>query len=188
MLKYFDCEIKKYILPDIERLTKEIRPIGREGLKGCTIPLAMFLFSILDLFGFLIREGEPTVNKRDATNENLEYMFSGQKFLPAAYSENSKILVNLFRHGLMHQVFPKACGISKAGNKELISFENDMLNLNVDRLSQDVVNVLNRINLVIVDERDNSLTLRMNAGLDFLQQKDFEQLGKLTASQLKNRT
>ena len=54
ILNFLNGEVKKYLIPDIERLEK-LRPQGPEGLAACTIPTAMFLFVIVDLFGYLVR-------------------------------------------------------------------------------------------------------------------------------------
>ncbi len=56
VLGFFDNEVSMYILKDIDRLTNEIRPDKDTGLRGCTVALAMMLFAIIDLFGYLTRD------------------------------------------------------------------------------------------------------------------------------------
>jgi len=54
ILCFLNGEVKKYLIPDIEQLNS-IRPQGPEGLVACAIPTAMFLFVIVDFFGYLVR-------------------------------------------------------------------------------------------------------------------------------------
>ncbi|MBN1804624.1 MAG: hypothetical protein JW837_05195 [Sedimentisphaerales bacterium] len=102
----FDNEISFYVLPDIERLTKEIRP-DSNGQKGCTIPLAMMLFSVIDFLGFLMRNGKDA-DKKD-TYKNFHYLLSKSGYFPRKYSENKNCekIVKLFRHGIIHQFFQR---------------------------------------------------------------------------------
>lgn len=169
---FFNCEIRKYILPDINRLTNEIKPRGNEELEGCTVPLAMMLFAIIDLFGYLTRD-DPNPSKKQ-TFKNAEYLFS--KYFPDVYSDNCGKIIKLFRHGLIHQFFPKATGISKAGSRYPLIFATDVLNLNVDILSADVVNALAKLRKEVFEELDKELILRINDRLDLLAKEDYEEL------------
>ncbi len=54
VLSFFDAEVSMYILKDIEKLN-EIRP-DKDGLCGCTVPLALMLFAVVDFFGYLTRD------------------------------------------------------------------------------------------------------------------------------------
>src|SRR6185369_15852705 len=62
---FFDFAITNYVLGDLQRLTHEVRPEGIAGLRGCTVPLALALFSVIDLFGYLLRDEEVTPRKID---------------------------------------------------------------------------------------------------------------------------
>ena len=74
ILNFMNGEVSQYLIPDIERLTA-LRPQGAKGTAGCTIPTAMFLFAITDLFGFLIRD-DCRKPKLEDTKGNLEAIFS----------------------------------------------------------------------------------------------------------------
>lgn len=175
---FFDAEISMYVLPDIDRLTNEIRPDNR-GLRGCTIPLAMLLFAVIDLFGFLMRP-DKRANKRK-TSRNFEFLLSESNYFPPeTYSESWERIVRLFRHGVMHQFFPKASGIAKAGlNRPLIYEENNIPILNVDILSRDLVQAIDQIRSDVVDGTDQELIVRMNSRLDSLAEDDYQELDEL---------
>jgi hypothetical protein len=176
---FFDAEISMYVLPDIDRLTNEIRPDNR-GLRGCTIPLAMLLFAVIDLFGFLMRPDE-RANKRK-TWKNFKYLLSQKSgYFPRTYDDNWKKIMGLFRHGVMHQFFPKASGIAKAGpNRPLIYEENNIPVLNIDILSRDLVQAIDQIRRDVVDGTDQELVVRMNSRLDSLAEDDYQELEELS--------
>lgn len=171
---FFDGAIDLYVLPDIQRLTDEIRPdnVGpSSGLRGCTIPLAMMLFAAIDLFGFLTRP-EPNADKLQ-TSRNMRYFLGERDYFEQTYEDNSKLLVEIYRHGLMHQIFPKASAIAKAGaDQPLIDRQRGNHILNVDRLSTDVVAAMQRIRQDLEENRHPELTARMNGRLRQLQEED----------------
>jgi len=182
----FDNEISFYVLPDVERLTNEIRP-DSNGQRGCTVPLAMMLFSIIDFFGFLMRDDENA--RKTETLQNYEYLLTKSGYFPRIYSEgkNCKKIVKLFRHGMIHQFFPKASAISKAGKDKPLIFEDvsgtiKIPILNVDVLSKDLVDAISKIQEDIInnEEGNKELILRMNSRLDLLAKEDYEDLDKLT--------
>ena len=148
MQNFFDNEICTFVLPDIDRLTNEIRP-NEQGLGGCTVPLAMILFSLIDLFGFLMRPDQ-NANKRN-TRRNFEHLLSESRYFSETYTENWHMILSLFRHGIMHQFFPKASGIAKAGtNTPLIFNHENIPTLNVDVFSPDLVQRLIRLELILL--------------------------------------
>lgn len=177
VLAFFDTEVKLYILGDIERLTNEIRP-DATGLRGCTVPLAMLLFAVIDLFGYLIRDDSDP--KKTDTLGNYRYLFSQKAgFFPKPYEDNCDKIVKLFRHGLIHQFFPKASGIAKAGSYHLIFESSGILNLNVDALAKDVQEALTKIKQSVIQNQDATLATRINSRLDKLAKEDYETLCKL---------
>jgi hypothetical protein len=143
------------------------------------VPLAMMLFAVIDLFGYLSRD-DATPRKTD-TLGNFEYLMSEKvNLFPKIYSDNCEKIVKLFRHGLIHQFFPKASGISKAGLRYPLIFESTGIpNLNVDVLSKDVQEALERLKRSIVENRDPDLVERINSRLDKLAKEDYETLNSL---------
>lgn len=180
MQSFFDNEICNFVLPDIDRLTNEIRP-NEQGLRGCAVPLSMMLFSLIDLFGFLMQPDQ-NANKRN-TRRNFEYLLSESGYFTETYSANLHMILTLFRHGIMHQFFPKASGIAKAGdNKPLIFVNENIPTLNVDVLSADLVRAIDHIRANVLNGNDSDLILRMNNRLDELAQDDYDELAEFNES------
>ncbi len=101
-------------------------------------------------------------------------------FFPNIYKDNCEKIVKLFRHGLIHQFFPKASGIAKAGLANQLIFESSGIpNLNVDILSKDVIDALEKIKKSITENRDTNLVERINSRLDKLAKEDYETLNSL---------
>lgn len=176
ILNFLNGTVKKYLIPDIERLEK-LRPQGPEGLAACTIPTAMLLFAIVDLFGHLVRDDSKNPNPDD-TMGNLQAIFAHplSKF-SSEYTERRKTLVGLFRNGLMHQIFPKAAGIRKAGNLDYLFDHFDKRDhLNVDRFSADVLIMIKSLceSLPAVEWTD--LRKQMSARLTEIEKKDFREM------------
>lgn len=178
VLSFFDTEVSMYILKDIDKLN-EIRP-NEDGLCGLTVPSAIMLFAVIDFFGYLTRDDSNP--KKTDTSGNFEYLLSEKAgFFPKIYEDNCDKIVKLFRHGLIHQFFPKASGIAKAGESNPLIFENSGIpNLNVDVLSKDVKEALGKINQSIIQSHDNTIVDRINSRLDKLAKEDYETLNALT--------
>jgi len=176
ILNFLTGEVKKYLIPDIERL-EELRPQGPEGLAACTIPTAMFLFVIVDLFGYLVRN-DSKKPKLDDTEGNLRAIFAHplSKF-SSEYNQRLKTLVGLFRNGLMHQIFPKAAGIRKAGNKDHLFDRFDGFDhLNVDRFSADVLTLIRSLCESLPASEWTGLRKQMSERLDRITQSDFREM------------
>ena len=176
VLGFFDTEVSMYILKDIDKLD-EIRP-DEDGLGGCTVALAMMFFSVIDFFGYLTRDDSNP--KKTDTLGNFKYLLSEKAgFFPKIYEDNCDRIVKLFRHGLIHQFFPKASGIAKAGSYPLIFDSSGIPNLNVDVLSKDVKESLGKIKQSIIQDHDNTLVDRINSRLDKLAKEDYEAISEL---------
>ncbi len=65
-----------------------------------TIPFALMIFSCMDILGFVVRGG-----RHQDTKMNIKEFY---KFISAQLSQDElNCLINLFRHGLVHNYFPK---------------------------------------------------------------------------------
>jgi|GEM_PF-6728711 len=176
ILNFLTGSVKKYLIPDIERLQK-LRPQGSEGLAACTIPTAMFLFAIVDHFGYLVRNDSRNPNHND-TKGNLRAIFGHplSRFSPE-YRQRLETLVGLFRNGLMHQIFPKAAGIRKADNIDHLFDRFDKLDhLNVDRFSADVLNMIRSFCKSLPASEWTDLRKQMSERLDRITQFDFREM------------
>ncbi len=172
ILQFIENEARNYIVPDIRRLAS-IRPEGPMGLGSCAIAQAMFLFVIMEFFGYLIRDDVPNPNQKD-TKGNLSQLFlNSLAGFPPEYVAHSCELVHLFRHGLMHQIFPKASGIRKAGATRPLFASFDNLNhLNVDRLAEDVLKMIECLRSGLPGSP--ALCEQMSLRMDKVSEKDFK--------------
>lgn len=127
LCKYFENNIKNYVITDLivlqnipDKLSENIEvrdKINHHALGYCTIPQAMTVFSCMDILGFLLR---PDTSQDDLslvkkqTSENIKY-FLNQYYVQKGYiiENDIKPLTSLYRHGLMHQFFPKNVDIHK---------------------------------------------------------------------------
>jgi hypothetical protein len=180
VIQYFDTEIEQYVLQDLKRLS-QIRPDPKTGLRGCTIPQAMLIFAVLDLLGYLVNE-DPKASKTNTFKNYSAIFASNLGLFPIQYEQDTDKIVKLFRHGLMHQFFPKASAIAKATvGQPLIFPASKNLCLNVDRLSADLVHAISvlRRRLESGPNGDDDLVERINGRLDILTKEDFEELDKV---------
>jgi hypothetical protein len=174
VLEFFSNEIEQYVIGDLVRL-REIRPDKETGLRGCAVPQAMLVFAVLNLFGYLINERE-TAN----TLENFKAIFSSKQGLfPAEYEKEACRIVKLFRHGMMHQFFPKASAVAKVGENMPLILSQDTPCLNVDRLTKDVINAIRELRQRVASENYDDLMERINSRLNALARDDFGKAAKL---------
>jgi len=172
VLKFFDSEIKMYILNDIETLNK----LDRTMSGNCAVPLAMMLFAVIDLFGYLIRDDE-NPKKTDTLGNFRHFTSEANGFFPKEYAEGCEKIVKIFRHGLIHQFFPKASGICRAGTQGPLIIEvHGSINLNVDVLSKDIVAALKKVRQSCSAAHNDQLAERINSRLDGLSKEDYDTL------------
>lgn len=178
VLLFFNTELEQYVIGDLLRLS-EIRPDKETGLRGCTVPQAMLSFAILDLLGYLVNEDIKASKK--ATLKNYKVIFASKYGLfPEQYEKEADRIVKLFRHGIIHQFFPKASAVAKLSKgSPLIVLSGNVPCLNVDRLSEDVLNAIRKLAQRIEADECNDFIERMNCRLDILAKEDFEELNRL---------
>jgi hypothetical protein len=176
ILNFMNGEVTKYLIPDINRLSA-LRPQGAEGAAGCAIPTAMLLFATTDLFGFLVRDDSRNP-KLDDTKANLKAIFSHPLGdFASEYTDRLATLVYLYRHGLMHQIFPKAAGIRKPGTtSRLFDFIDGLDHLNVDRFTIDVVKMFVNFKDSLPKPEWANLRTQMSQRLDEMAKRDFHEM------------
>ena len=172
VMRFFDCEVRQYILNDIETLNR-IETV-KEG--NCAVPLAMMLFAVIDLFGYLTREDQEP--KKTDTMGNFRYFLSEEaNFFPKVYAEKYEMIVKIFRHGLIHQFFPKASGIYRSGTKSSLVIENNTLD--VDVLSRDVVAALEKVKQSCSGAQNIEFSERIDRRLNSLASEDYETINSV---------
>src|ERR1039458_3029929 len=183
-LSSFLSALDYYIVPDLVRLRREVRPRGRGAKEGCTIPTVLFAFSILDLLGFLMR---PPPACKEQSEKNIRFACSADaRLFPAEYDRISEALVLLFRHGLTHQIFPKASGVSKPANTRLLIFflDGPVPILNADRFVDDLVEAIQKFKSAAAGQA-SPLAKQMNDRLRGLQKADEAQLREMRRKRLR---
>ena len=117
---FFKLFIKDYLVGDI-LILDTIRKDEDTGLGACTIPQAMAVISGIDLLGFLFGN-----NKK--VDDSEKHIFEFYRITKDAYKNNpynEEIIkkIVLYRHGMMHNFFPKFksenIGICKSESQEL---------------------------------------------------------------------
>ena len=84
---------------------EERRPL--EVVSRATIPFALMMFSCMDVLGYLVRSGDGADNE-NAHTKTAKNIFVFFKFVNASPTElEIDCLVNIYRHGLGHNYFPK---------------------------------------------------------------------------------
>ena len=178
ILSFFGNEFDLFVLPDL-RVLSEIRP-DRKGLRACTIPQAMLVFSIFDLLGYLINPDVKASKQR--TLKNYRALFTSPLALfPPEYQKETDRIVQLFRHGLIHQFFPKASSIAKVSNPRPLIFPDGKIScLNVDKLSTDTIAAIDRLRTLIAKESHRALASQMSQRLDSMNKEDYDKLNELS--------
>ncbi len=123
---YFENNIETYLITDLivlqnipEKLSESIEvwdKIQQNQLGYCTIPQAMAIFSYMDILGFLLRPNTSAedLSSKIKSSENIKY-FLKEYYVEKKYivENDVKPLINLYRHGMMHQFLPKNVDVYK---------------------------------------------------------------------------
>ncbi len=179
---YLDT-ISKYLIPEIKGLASKRQ--NADGYEGYAVPLALTLFALIDVLGFLLRKEDANGNKPkpEETGKNFEALLAESNYFSETYSEGKtwSILLKIFRNGIVHTLFPKVSGIAKHGAKQLIT-ENPgdcKFTLNVDRLTKDCLEAFEKIKLMVEEEADEELINRIAERLKQLYDEDSKKIKKI---------
>ncbi len=189
-LDYFIDYYDKYALADIEKLSL-IRP-DTNGEGGCTIAQALIVFSLLDLFGYLVRSDTTNKEGKNLTLEKLlkdnsrtiELFLRDRDYFINITEEEIATLISIYRHGIVHQYFSKKFGIGKPTHDSIpqndlfYSFKPKEINLNVDVLTKKAKHAIEVIRHKI-NQNDVELIRRINERLDFIAETDEKSVNAL---------
>ena len=116
---FLDTVVKGYMVGDLERMLEiEIRT-GQ--YRNCNFPIALYTFACTDYLGYLISKKKYSRTGRDTGPRIKAYIdrtFTRQHKKELDES-NWSGFVNVFRHGLAHEFFPKMAGVSRVMGKLL---------------------------------------------------------------------
>lgn len=133
--KFFVEIIDGWMLGDLKNMVTKIRPV--KGMTGnCNFPIALYIFTCIEFLGFLtsdvvIPDGSKNYTKKRIWFYINSYFDNNHIFQLKPYEKN---FVSIFRHGLAHEFFAKAAGVSR-GKGLLISYDTELksLVLNADK-------------------------------------------------------
>lgn len=151
---FYKLFIKGFLVGDIEILQK-IQPNSDTNLQGCTIPLAMSVISGIDLLGHIFGENK----KADESENHIKEFFriTTPLFGDLYSAETINKIVN-YRHGMMHNFFPKfknlSIGICKSNSTNLFENHNGIESLNVTKFTNDFLQSIDFFEEVIESSND----------------------------------
>lgn len=129
---FFTEVINGWMLGDLENMITKIPPIkGRVG--NCNFPIALYIFSCIEFLGFLTSNKIITDNEDGHTKKRIwsyiDSFFADDYISQLKSYEND--FVSIFRHGLAHEFFAKAAGVSR-GESLLIFYDDELKSLVLD--------------------------------------------------------
>lgn len=144
--------IEMYALYDLNQmLAKAEYESGAFG--RLAIPIALTTFSLLDLFGFLTREN---INKRTSASIkdtkgniswSLELFFSN-----SLETDEKEIIIEIYRHGVVHSFFPKLSNIRNSKDGPMLSQNGTTCDFNVYPFSKIFIDEVKRFALKAKDD------------------------------------
>lgn len=175
--EFMNREVKDYIEGDLNKLLNTT--VEPDGTGGLAVPIGLTCFSIMDYFGFLTRAGANVQKEKTADNIThfIEHYFPRTPNPPPP----ADLLIKIFRHGLMHQFFPKACGISSHPHRGIIVglVDAETSCMYVKDLANAVLFGLNEIRKELAGRDGIKLAKTMNERLDHLIEEDHKALADL---------
>ena len=157
---FFELFIKNYLVGDI-LILDNIKKDDDTGQGACTIPQAMAVISGIDLLGLLF-------GNIKETNDSEKHVFEFYRITKEDYKNNGYSFENLkkivsYRHGMMHNFFPKFksenIGICKSESEELIikqSFGDIQIeSINVTILTRDFLLAVSELETMIAASSEN---------------------------------
>ncbi len=130
--KFFTEVIDGWMLGDLENMVTKIPPVkGRAG--NCNFPIALYIFSCIEFLGFLtsnaiIADAEDCCTKKRIWSYINSYLDDNYISQLKPYEND---FVNIFRHGLAHEFFAKAAGVSR-GESLLVFYDAELKSLVLD--------------------------------------------------------
>ena len=158
ILDLFENNIEKYVLPDIYRLLSLSTEENENG--KCAIPLALSIFSLSDLLGFLTDCKEIPVDNPDRPSilaflGNDDFFEEMYKPYNISSKEGANLIKNIVRNKLVHRFFMPLVSISNDSRlpERIFSTIEGVLQLNVFYFANKVLSTLMEIKKKIaIDE------------------------------------
>jgi len=142
--------IDGWMCGDIENLENIPHRLGQPG--NCNFPIALYVFACTEFLGQLTARS-PVPKQGGTKKAILDYI---EEFFPDEFKEELKPhrnrFVNLFRHGLAHNYFAKASGVSRT-RKTHFSIDQGRLILDADMFAQSFVESTKKLKIKIKNDQ-----------------------------------
>lgn len=111
--EFFEEVVKALMIGDLNNMVTKIPVVPNAG-GNCNFPIALFIFSCIEFLGYLTSENLIEGSSNYSKDRVLSYIDSyfGENY-KVQIKDNKEIFVAVFRHGLAHEFFAKAAGISR---------------------------------------------------------------------------
>lgn len=121
-----------WMLGDLENMVTKIQPI-KNGAGNCNFPIVLYIFSCIEFLGYLsanklIPDGSNNYTKRRAWFYMNSFFNDNYLSQLRPYEAN---FITIFRHGLAHEFFAKAAGVSR-NTGTLITYNTNFKSLVLD--------------------------------------------------------
>lgn len=154
--KFLSDVVMGWMLGDLENIVTKIKPV-ENGSGNCNFPIALYIFSCIEFLGFLSSDVIISEDSRNYTKSRVwSYMnsFFNENYLSQIrpYEDN---FVSIFRHGLAHEFFAKAAGVSR-NTGTLITYDERLksLVLDADEFYQAFKSSVENLRLVVSQNQD----------------------------------
>lgn len=108
--EYFDHKIMGYVCQDIISLLEKTKP-NEKGYGGCAVPLAMTVFSAMNILGYLtMTSGKENLKTGRYIKEFCKDWMTEANKEVYGKETNTEILTVLYRHPIAHQFMPEIGG------------------------------------------------------------------------------
>lgn len=171
--KFLSDVVMGWMLGDLENMVTKIKPV-ENGSGNCNFPIALYIFSCMEFLGYLSSDVIIPAT-RDYTRRRVwSYMnsFFNENYLSQLRPYETSF-VSIFRHGLAHEFFAKAAGVSR-NTGTLITYDERLksLVLDADEFYQAFKSSVENLKLVVSQNR-NRIADRMLSRYNDLQASNF---------------
>lgn len=111
--KFFHEVVEAMMIGDLDNMVTKIPVVPNAG-GNCNFPITLFIFSCLEFLGYLTSDKLIDGGQNYTRDRVLSYIdgFFGDNY-KTQIKNNRDVFVSVFRHGLAHEFFAKAAGVSR---------------------------------------------------------------------------
>lgn len=169
VLNYFEKVFCGYLRDDIKSIKSIILTKQTLNSGSCAVPMAMAILSSMNSLGYLTNIDE----KIDIKNSTDCISYYCRKWMSKSneiYLKDNVItaLVKIFRHSIFHQFLPSpVSGVTRDPSfKDIFTKVDEKIILNIDILSDDMIQSLAKLHVQLLDAENYSLIEKFFEHLD----------------------